>query len=296
MTSYTLPLLVLLILAPLAASAAPDTPGQGAERREDATGAPKDAGAPAARPEGKPKAAAPADPQAKGKPGEGKAAPTAQPVVDAATTKTATETATAYLTALKDKGFAAAPAWLHPSALARFKELVMPRLKDEQARGTRTLLNATFGRDASYPLAAAADPADFLTRFARLISAREPEAAPRFSALAPIGVLREGEQLHVLIRLTQGSGATAVERVEVVSLLPLGPDWKVDLDGRLQTLASTLAGTLAGGAGGPGGERPRTAPPRPVPPRMEPLPEGLPSMPPEPQGPAGLLPLPPPTR
>ncbi len=81
--------------------------------------------------------------------------------------------ATDYLTALKEKGFTAAPAWLRPAALARFKALVMPRLKDEQARGTRTLLNATFGRDAGYPTVAA-DPANFLTRFARLISAREP--------------------------------------------------------------------------------------------------------------------------
>jgi hypothetical protein len=382
MTSYTLPLLGLLILAPLPAGAAPDqgapdTPGTAAERaaaaqqrdapaakseakpkskeeapaatagrsdakpeskqeapaatkgkpesKEEAPAATKDKSeskeegpaatkgkpeskeeAPAAtkgKPESKEEApaaikgkseskeAAPA--ATKGKPKDGAAAqpaatkeeppapPPPQAVVDPAAAAAATTAATGYLTALKEKGFAAAPAWLHPAALARFKDLVMPRLKDEQARGTRTLLNATFGRDAGYPAAAAADPADFLTRFARLISAREPDAAPRFSGLTPLGVLREGEQLHVLIRLTLGGGPEAVERIEVVSLLPQDKDLKVLLDGRLQSLASTL------------GSQPRTDGPRGPQLRLEPLPEGLPPAPAAPAGPAGPQPTPP---
>jgi hypothetical protein len=368
MTSYTLPLLGLLILAPLPAGAAPDqgapdTPGTAAERaaaaqqrdapaakseakpkskeeapaatagrsdakpeskqeapaatkgkpesKEEAPAATKDKSeskeeGPAAtkgKPESKEEApaaikgkseskeAAPA--ATKGKPKDGAAAqpaatkeeppapPPPQAVVDPAAAAAATTAATGYLTALKEKGFAAAPAWLHPAALARFKDLVMPRLKDEQARGTRTLLNATFGRDAGYPAAAAADPADFLTRFARLISAREPDAAPRFSGLTPLGVLREGEQLHVLIRLTLGGGPEAVERIEVVSLLPQDKDLKVLLDGRLQSLASTL------------GSQPRTDGPRGPQLRLEPLPEGLPPAPAAPAGPAGPQPTPP---
>jgi len=308
MTNYTLPLLGLLILAPLPAGAAPDpgapdTPGKTADR---AAGA-EQGGAPAAKSEAKPKsreeapaaAKSEAKPESKeetpaatkGKPKDGAAKPAAtkvelpapppQPVVDPVAAAAATAAATGYLTALKEKGFAAAPAWLHPAALARFKDLVMPRLKDEQARGTRTLLNATFGRDAGYPVAAAADPTAFLTRFARLISAREPDAAPRFSALTPIGVLREGEQLHVLLRLTQGSGPEAAERIEVVSLLPQDKEWKVLLDGRLQTLASALGSPIRGD--GPRGTQPR----------LEPFPEGLPPAPIEPQGPAGVQAVPP---
>ncbi|WP_295436168.1 hypothetical protein [uncultured Thiodictyon sp.] len=334
MTSYTLPLLGLLILAPLPAGAAPDqgapdAPGTAAERaaaaqqrgtptaksqakpkeeapaatkgkpesKEDAPAATKGKSeskeaAPAAT-KGKPESKEEAPAATKGKPKEGAAAqpaatkeeppapPPPQAVVDPAAAAAATTAATGYLTALKEKGFAAAPAWLHPAALARFKDLVMPRLKDEQARGTRTLLNATFGRDAGYPAAAAADPADFLTRFARLISAREPDAAPRFSGLTPLGVLREGEQLHVLIRLTLGGGPEAVERIEVVSLLPQDKDWKVLLDGRLQSLASTL------------GSQPRADGPRSPQLRLEPLPEGLPPAPVAPAGPAGPQPTPP---
>jgi hypothetical protein len=206
-------------------------------------------------------------------------------VMDAATVKAAILVATAYLNALNERGIAAAPAYLHPAAMARFKALVMPGLKDEQVRGHRNLLNATFGRDAGYASAAAADPTEFLTRFARLIAVREPDAVPRFTSLTPIGVVREGEQLHVLVRLGLGGpgpvgSITPVdvptsERIEVISLLPQGKDWKVLLDGRLQELGRTLGGRRRAD------ERPGALP------RMEPLPEGLPPAPVEPQEPAG---------
>jgi hypothetical protein len=215
-------------------------------------------------------------------------------VVDAATTKAAILVAMAYLNALNEQGIAAAPAYLHPAAMARFKALVMPALKDEQVRGHRNLLNATFGRDAGYDSAAAADPREFLTRFARLIAVREPDAVPRFTSLTPIGVVHEGAQLHVLVRLGLGgpgpvgsatpADASPSERIEVVSLLPQGKDWKVLLDGRLQELGRNLGGRRRAA------ERPGALS------RMEPLPEGLPPVLAEPQGSAGLPPLPGPTR
>jgi hypothetical protein len=190
--------------------------------------------------------------------------------------KAATEAATAYLNALKDGGFSAAPAYLHPEALERFKNLVLPAFDAEGARGARNLLNATFGREASLSAARSADPADFMGRFARVVSARDPNAAPRFGALTAIGVVPEGERLHVLVRLGAGSGADAPERLEVVSLLPYGTGWKVLLDGRLEAIAGSLAGRSARN------ERRSSLQ------RMEPVPEGAPLIPREAQGPAGL--------
>ena len=194
--------------------------------------------------------------------------------------KAATEAATAYLNALKDGGFGAAPAYLHPEALERFKALVMPALDAESARGTRSLLNATFGREATFAAARSADPADFMARFVRVVSARDPDAAPRFSALTALGVVPEGERLHVLVRLGAGSGPDAPERLEVVSLLADGHGWKVLLDGRLEGIAGALAGRF-------GRDDRRSALPR-----MEPVPEGAPLTPMVPQGPAGLPPAP----
>jgi len=291
MLSYALPLLGLLML-PLAGSQA-----------VEATGAPDDeaqtvdAGQVGGRPgSGRAPVVARSATQVRDAPAA-KSADAPPPavtaggptVVDAAIAKTATLVATAYLNALNEKGVAAAPAYLHPAAMARFKALVMPGLKDEQVRGHRNLLNATFGRDAGYASAAAADPTEFLTRFARLIAAREPDAVPRFTSLTPLGVVREGEQLHVLVRLGLGDsgpadnaipGLPTSERIEVVSLLPQDKDWKVLLDSRLQELGRNLGGRRRAD------ERSGALP------RLEPLPEGLSPEPVAPQGPAGLPPLP----
>jgi hypothetical protein len=295
MLSYVLPLLGLLMLPSVESQAVAATGAPAAGART------VDAGQPPGRSgSGQMPVAARSDTQVRDAPAaaSGAAPPPAvtasgPAVVDAATVKAATLVATAYLNALNERGIAAAPAYLHPAAMARFKALVMPGLKDEQMRGHRNLLNATFGRDAGYPSAAAADPTEFLTRFARLIAVREPDAVPRFTRLTPIGLVREGEQLHVLVRLGFGGpglvgSITSVdvptdERIEVVSLLPQGKDWKVLLDGRLQELGRSLGGRRRA-------EERRGALP------LEPLPEGQPPAPVEPQGPAGLPPLPGPTR
>jgi hypothetical protein len=206
--------------------------------------------------------------------------------VKPADARAAIDSTTAYLNALKDGGFGAAPAYLHPQALERFKTLVMPRLDQEQARGTRTLLNATFGRDASFAAAKAADPADFMTRFVRVVIARDPQAAPRFGTLTPLGVVAEGDRLHVLVRLGSAVGEPGAEgRVEVVSLLPDGKTWKVLLDRRLEEMAIALGGPVRADARSqPGGAAFQ---------RMEPMPEGVAPLPLGPQGPAGMPPLPP---
>ncbi len=204
--------------------------------------------------------------------------PTPKPVKPA-DAQAAADAAAGYLQALKAGGFGAAPVHLHPQALERFKTLVMPRLDQDQARGTRTLLNATFGRDASFATAKAADPSDFMARFVRVVSARDPEAAPRFGTLTPLGVVAEGDRLHVLVRLSGGGGPQGDGRIEVVSLLQDAKSWKVLLDSRLEEMARALGGTV------------RADDRRSAYPRMEPMPEGVAPLPLGPQGPAGLPPL-----
>jgi hypothetical protein len=202
-----------------------------------------------------------------------------------ADSRAAIAAAVAYLNAVNAGGFVAAPALLHPQALERFKKQVLPRLEQEQARGNRTLLNATFGREASLSTARSADPADFMTRCSRVLIARDPELALRFSSVAPLGAIREGERVHVLVRLG-GTGAGGDEgRLEVVSLQRDGKTWKVLLDRRLEELAQALGGSERAND--------RRAPRA----RMEPMPEGvgpMPLGPPQvpPQGPPGRPPAP----
>jgi hypothetical protein len=200
--------------------------------------------------------------------------------VDAVETRLATEAAVAYLEALKAQGLGAAPEHLHPEALEAFKSGMLPALEAEQARGGRALLNATFGRDATIADARGAAPEGFMSRFARLMSARQPDAAPTFGGLTPLGVLPEGDRLHVLLRLAADGSGAGVERLEVVSVLPFGSGYKVLLDDRLSAMVSALAGRSSG-ADRRGGL-----------PLAEPVPEGLPLPPLAPVVPSPVAPSP----
>jgi len=193
--------------------------------------------------------------------------------LDPEVSRAVAEVATAYLQALGAGGLGAASRYLHPLALTQFKTMAMPAFDAEQGRGTRSLLNATFGRDAVLMDARLASPEDFLTRFARVVSVRRPELTPGFDSVQTIGVLPEGERMHCLVRLNSGAGAESEARLEVVSLARDGDTWKVLLDGRLAAMAHSLAGR---------GER------RVERPLMEPLPEGAPLRPAGPPAPGGL--------
>jgi hypothetical protein len=197
-----------------------------------------------------------------------------KPPVDALETRLATEAAVAYLEALKAQGLGAAPEHLHPEALEAFKSGMLPALEAEQVRGGRALLNATFGRDATIADARGAAPEVFMSRFARLMSARQPDAAPTFGGLTPLGVLPEGDRLHVLLRLGAEASGAGSERLEVVSVLPFGSGYKVLLDDRLGAMISALTGRSSG-IDRRGGL-----------PLAEPVPEGLPLAPPAPVAPS----------
>ena len=114
--------------------------------------------------------------------------------------------ALAYLTTTNAKGLAGGVVFLHPDDVNRFKKLMVPVLEAERDAGRRTLLNATFGREAQIMDARLADPGDFLTRFDKVAAARHGDAPTRFDTAAAIGVVTEGEQLHVLLRTLTGAG------------------------------------------------------------------------------------------
>ena len=119
---------------------------------------------------------------------------------------------------------------------------MVPILEAERDAGRRTLLNATFGREAQLTDARLADPDDFFGRFARVVSARQIEAPTRFDTLVPIGSIPEGEQLHVLVRTLAGTGQAQTQRLVVVTLRRSGGGWKVSMAGALDDLVASLRG------------------------------------------------------
>jgi hypothetical protein len=167
-----------------------------------------------------------------------------------------------YLEAIRAEGFSAQARFLHPEELVRFQQILMPVYEANEAAGSRVLLNATFGREASLLDARLADPADFMRRFARVMAVRMPDQPVGFEELEVLGMVEEGPRMHVLVRLRTGSEEAAFESLEVVSLLPDGEAWRVMLSPELEAAARSMDTRGQGARPAPRLE-PRALPPEP---------------------------------
>jgi hypothetical protein len=174
----------------------------------------------------------------------------------------AREVAREYLEAIRAEGFAAQARFLHPDELARFQQMLIPVYEANEAAGSRVLLNATFGREASLLDARLADAADFMRRFARVMAVRMPDQPVGFDELEVLGLVEDGPRTHVLVRLRTGSEETAFESLEVVSLLPDGEAWRVMLSPELEAAVRSMDQRGQGARPAPRLE-PRALPPEP---------------------------------
>jgi hypothetical protein len=146
-----------------------------------------------------------------------------------------------YLTAVRERGFAAEADFMHPDEMARFQAMLIPVFERESQAGGRALMNATFGRDATLTMVRLADPADFLRRFSRVMAVRMPDQPTDFDRLQILGKVEEGEQAHVLARLGTGRGASANERLEIVSLKPSDGAWKLMISAKLEAAVRAMS-------------------------------------------------------
>lgn len=152
-----------------------------------------------------------------------------------------------YLTAVRDRGFAAQADFLHPDEMARFQQLLVPVFEAEAKKGGRGLLNATFGREASLTDVSLAPPDDFMRRFARVMAVRVPDQPVGFNELVILGIVEEGDQVHVLARLRTQRDEVMEDRLEVVSLTPSEGNWKVILSPKLERAVSAMRRQAEGG-------------------------------------------------
>lgn len=147
-----------------------------------------------------------------------------------------------YYAALDKQGFAGAVDLLHPDEVERFRSMVMPGFERERAAGRRTLINATFGRDADWIAVQTADSADFLRRFARLAAARSRDLPVGYDEVTVLGSVEEGDSLHLVSRIRSGREPDVSQRLEVLSLRPYRGQWRVLLDRRFEEMARSLGG------------------------------------------------------
>ena len=138
-----------------------------------------------------------------------------------------------YLAALQEKGMAGIVPMLHPEAQAAFKSQLMVMYGQE---GRESVVRRTFGDDMTIAKLEAMPDEEFLTRamqsHAEYLGA---DAGKSVQSIAIVGVVREGELIHVITRTVADVLGQTVTAVEVTQLKRHGKEWRA-------LLATTFTG------------------------------------------------------
>jgi hypothetical protein len=145
-----------------------------------------------------------------------------------------------HFAALQSKGMRAVVEYMHPDALAEFKTMVMPIFEEEEKAGQRGLRGVTFDATITIEEIRALAPDVFMNGFMNLVLARTEDVSLSFDQIEIVGVVPEGEQRHVLARITIGANELSITQFEVLSFVPFQDTWRMKLTGELQGLASAL--------------------------------------------------------
>ncbi len=151
--------------------------------------------------------------------------------------------ATAYFQTVQEEGLGASTSFMHPSALAEFKSILMPVYDAEHAAGGKQLLEVTFP-GTSYAALQRMDAKDFTDGFMNLVIAQTGNVPIRFDRIEVLGTIAEGDARHVLTRMTVGAGELAITQFEVLSFVPFEETWRLQLNGDMKGLATALRANL----------------------------------------------------
>ena len=155
--------------------------------------------------------------------------------------ESAADTATQYFDVLKRKDYSTAATYLHPDALAEFREM-MGFLSEIPPDARASVYSQLFGPDATVDsVASLSDTEYFAAFFAAVMSLAEAAGEVDFGAMEILGEVTEGEDtVHLVIRNRASVGEIEVEGLEVVSLRKYEGDWKALLSGKIKGLPAQL--------------------------------------------------------
>lgn len=145
-----------------------------------------------------------------------------------------------HFAALQAKGMRAVVDYMHPDALAEFKAMLIPVFEAEAEAGQRGLRSIAFDATITIEEIRALAPDAFMNGFLNFVLARTEDVSLSFDQIEIVGVVPEGEQRHVLARITIGANELSITQFEVLTFVPFENTWRMKLTGELQGLASAL--------------------------------------------------------
>lgn len=152
-----------------------------------------------------------------------------------------------YFRTMQAEGMTSIGSFMHPQALRDFKQMLIPVYEFEAESGQRQLMDLTFGQLATIADLRRLSPAAFMNGFMRLVAAELGDVKISFDKLEILGTIAEGEARHVLTRMTVGAGDLAVTQFEVLSFLPYGEGWRLQLNGKMKGMAKVLRSSIGRG-------------------------------------------------
>lgn len=148
---------------------------------------------------------------------------------------------------------------IHPTELDRLRIMIVQRLREEAARGESAMRIRLFGDAMPLGEIERLTSVNLFRSLARRLNVRSRV----YEKIDGLTAVRDGNQLHMIVKGRQPRERGRVEVVELVTLLPYGKEWKAAIapeleaqiddlmNGRARSAASTAtAGGAAGSTGG----------------------------------------------
>lgn len=150
------------------------------------------------------------------------------------------EAVQAYFAAMRDGGLAATGRLLHPEALARFREILLPLVEMKDPAGQNPVMAVFFGADATIDSVRAKTPLEFYTAFMNVASVMSGMSLVSIGDFDIVGSVAEGDMVHVLVRGQASAGPITAGGMEVASLKRYGEGWKILLSRNVEGFAEAL--------------------------------------------------------
>jgi|GEM_PF-1563583 len=150
------------------------------------------------------------------------------------------EAVQAYFAAMRDGGLGATGRLLHPEALARFREILIPLVDLKDSAGGNPVMAVFFGADATIESVRAKTPLEFYTAFMTVASVMSGMSLVNLGDFEIVGSVAEGDMVHVLVRGQASAGPITAGGMEVASLKRYGEGWKILLSKNIEGLAEAL--------------------------------------------------------
>ncbi|MCP4706774.1 MAG: hypothetical protein GY865_19425 [candidate division Zixibacteria bacterium] len=149
-----------------------------------------------------------------------------------------------YFNTLQTDGVTSVGQFLHPDALAEFKNMMLPIIEAEANSGQHQLKDVLFGDSATVAEIKEMDHMDFMNSCMNLIAIQMGSANISFDKMEILGTIEEGDARHVVTRIAIGADELAITQFEVLSFMPYEDTWRLQLSGKMKGLAATLRANM----------------------------------------------------